>query len=352
MPDLAGPNAVPRDGEFSDTLKLLAFVALSVMMMAVDKQTHWLDKVREQLSTVVQPVWAVAGLPSAAARKISTDAGSFSSLTAENQRLRRELMLNRARLDRAEAILASTTETANLQRAVAVRPGMSVIIASVLDVDLDPSRQRLVIRAGAGDGVRVGQTVMDEGGLLGQVISVQPNISTVLLVTDPEHAVPVMLKRNGVRMIASGMGRNDLLDVINVPLSTDIKPGDVVVTSGLGGRFAPGLPVGVVTRVRADDSRAFLLGDIRPAARLDRGSQVMIVTSTYRATAPVAVTAASGSGAAATATAPTATTTPAAATPTDASTTQPTLLRDPSVPPAPKPQLKSPETERPAVPSP
>jgi rod shape-determining protein MreC len=181
---------------------------------------------------------------------------------------------------------------------------------------------------------------------------VQPNISTVLLVTDPEHAVPVMLKRNGVRMIASGMGRNDLLDVINVPLSTDIKPGDVVVTSGLGGRFAPGLPVGVVTRVRADDSRAFLLGDIRPAARLDRGSQVMIVTSTYRATAPVAVTAASGSGAAATATAPAATTTPAAATPTDASTTQPTLLRDPSVPPAPKPQLKAPETEKPAVPSP
>lgn len=278
MSDYAGPNAVPRDGEFSDTLKLLLFVALSVIMMAMDQKTNWLGNVRTQLTAMAQPIWAVAGMPTAAARKVSADAGSFASLTAENEHLRSELMLNRARMARAESLAASMAQTAGLVQS-ANRQGMAVTIASVLDVDLDPTRQRLLIRAGSKDGVRVGQTVMDEGGLLGQVINVQNNISTVLLLTDPDHAVPVMIQRNGVRLIASGAGNSHLLDVINVPLATDIKIGDVVVTSGMGQRFAAGLPVGRITRIRADDSRAFLVGEIAPAARLDRGLQVMVVQS-------------------------------------------------------------------------
>lgn len=319
-----GPTTVPRDSEFSDTLKLLVFVALGVAMMAVDKRTHWLDNIRNQMTAVAQPLWAVAGMPSAAARKVSTDAGTFTQLTEENERLRRELMLNRARMERAEAIVSSTAETARLAQS-ANAAGMAVTIASVLDVDLDPTRQRLVIRAGSRDGIRVGQTVMDEGGLVGQIISVQPNISTVLLITDPEHAVPVMLARNGVRMIASGKGRNSELDVINVPLATDIKVGDDVVTSGLGGRFAPGLPVGRITNVRADDSRAFLMGDIAPSARLNRGLHVMVVQS-MPAAPPIQVAVTPGK-------------TPAPTTPNapgidaNAAAAQP-LKRDPSIPQA------------------
>lgn len=278
MPDLSGPTSAPRTGEFSDTLKLLVFIALAVMMMVVDRQSGWLSKVRSQLGAMAQPVWAVAEMPSSAARRVSTDAGRYNSLLKENERLRQELMLNRARMNRAEAIANERAHAAGLV-ATAQRAGMSVTIASILDVDLDPTRQRLMLKAGTNDGVFVGQAVMDEGGLLGQIIDVQPNLSTVLLVTDPAHAVPVMLQRNGVRLMASGSGRNNLLDVVNVPLSTDIKVGDVVVTSGLGGRFSPGLPVGRIIKVRPDDSRAFLMGDVEPAAKLDRGLQVMLVNT-------------------------------------------------------------------------
>lgn len=289
MPDLSGPNSAPRTGEFSDTLKLLVFIALSVLMMVIDRQSGWLANVRSQMTAMAQPFWAVAQMPSTAARKVSTDAGTYNSLLKENERLRQELMLNRARMARAEAIATERSHEAGLV-AAAQSSGMSVTIASVLDVDLDPTRQRILLKAGAKDGVRVGQAVMDEGGLLGQVINVQPNLSTVLLITDPSHAVPVMLQRNGVRLMASGSGRNNLLDVINVPLSTDIKIGDVVVTSGLGGRFSPGLPVGRIIKVRPDDSRAFLMGDVEPAAKLDRGLQVMLV-NTVPPKPPVAVPA-------------------------------------------------------------
>ncbi|HLM53148.1 MAG TPA: rod shape-determining protein MreC, partial [Pseudoxanthomonas sp.] len=100
---------------------------------------------------------------------------------------------------------------------------------------------------------------------------------TVLLLTDPDHAVPVMVARNGVRLIV--YGRGDHLELSDVPLNTEVEEGDLLVTSGLGGRFPAGFPVGSVTSLRADDSRAFLLGQVEPAARLDRGRDVLLLRS-------------------------------------------------------------------------
>ena len=113
----------------------------------------------------------------------------------------------------------------------AQRGSLDVQLAPVLDVDLDPSRQRLILDAGGRAGVRVGQSVIDAGGLLGQVIDVTPMHATVLLLTDPDHAVPVMIARNGVRLVAYGRGRSDTLALASIPLSSDIKVGDEVVTS-------------------------------------------------------------------------------------------------------------------------
>jgi rod shape-determining protein MreC len=147
----------------------------------------------------------------------------------------------------------------------------------ILDIDLDPSRQRLVLAGGSRDGVRLGQAVIDAGGLIGQIIAVTPTTSTVLLLTDPAHAVPVEIARSGVRLVAYGNGRSDQLTLANVPLSGDVKVGDRIVTSGLGRRFPAGFAVGTVAELRPDDSRAFLLGDVRPAAQLDRGREVLLL---------------------------------------------------------------------------
>jgi rod shape-determining protein MreC len=136
-----------------------------------------------------------------------------------------------------------------------------------------------VLDAGSRDGVREGQSVIDARGLLGQVTRAGPLHSDVLLITDPDHAVPVALARNGVRLVAYGTGRGDQLSLANIPLSSDIRVGDLVVTSGLGGRFPPGFPVGRVVALRPDESRAFLEGDLRPAAQLDRGREVLLLRS-------------------------------------------------------------------------
>jgi rod shape-determining protein MreC len=135
----------------------------------------------------------------------------------------------------------------------------------------------LVLDAGSRDGARLGQAVIDAGGLLGQIIETTPSHATVLLLTDPDHAVPVVVARNGVRLIV--YGRGDYLELSDVPMNTDVKVGDVIVTSGLGGRFPAGFPVGTVTALKPDDSRAFLIGALEPAAQLDRGRDVLLLRS-------------------------------------------------------------------------
>ena len=132
---------------------------------------------------------------------------------------------------------------------------------------------------------------------MGQITQVTPAHATVLLLTDPDHAVPVVVASSGVRLIAYGRGRSDQLELADIPLNSGVKVGDVVVTSGLGGRFPAGFPVGTITALRPDDSHAFLVGDVRPAAQLDRGRDVLLLRSapplrlpspaTRPATAPV-----------------------------------------------------------------
>src|SRR5690606_23795114 len=140
-----------------------------------------------------------------------------------------------------------------------------------------PTRQRLVLDAGSNDGVRQGQVVLDAGGLVGQVIEVTPGHSIALLLTDPDHAVPVASARSGVRLVVYGTGDSGRLTATNIPLSADVQVGDALVTSGLGERFPAGFVVGEIVALQPDDSRAFLVGDVRPAAQLDRGRDVLLL---------------------------------------------------------------------------
>src|SRR5690625_1409921 len=224
----------------------------------------------------MQPVWWLAGLPSRLARSVREDAVTRSLLSEDNHRLRNELLVANARLARLQAAAEENTHLRQLLGA-AGSGGLDVQLAPILDIDLDPTRQRLVLRAASRDGVSQGQTVIDAGGVVGQVIQTAPGTAVVLLLTDLDHAVPVMVARTGVRLVAFGQGRSDALRLPNVPLSSDVRVGDELVTSGLGGRFPAGFPVGTITALAPDDSRAFLVGSVDPAARLDRGRDVLLL---------------------------------------------------------------------------
>ena len=275
MPSYAGPTAA-RSGDIAGTLRLLAYLALAVTLVLLDHRGGWLARARGHLEIAVQPLWAVAGWPGQLLETVNDDAGTRSMLIAENRRLRNALLVSGARVARLQAETADNARLRGLLGAVQ-RGGLDVQLAPILDIDLDPTRQRLVLAAGRGDGVRVGQVVIDAGGVVGQVISVTPMHSTALLLTDPDHALPVAVLRNGVRLVAYGTGRSDRLALASIPLSSEVKVGDVVVTSGLGERFPAGFPVGTITALRPDESRAFLLGDVTPAAQLDRGRDVLLL---------------------------------------------------------------------------
>jgi rod shape-determining protein MreC len=277
VPAYAGPAAA-RTGDIAGTLRLLAYLAFACALIVLDHQGGWLTRARQHAQLFMQPLWAVAGWPGAVVDSISDDAGTRSSLIAENRRLRNEMLVNDARLAKLRAA-AADNERMRAMLGVVQRGKLDVQLAPILDIDLDPTRQRVVLDAGSSDGVRVGQVVIDAGGVVGQVIAVTPMHATTLLLTDPDHALPVAVLRNGVRLVAYGTGRSDRLALASIPLSSDVKVGDVVVTSGLGKRFPAGFPVGTISALRPDESRAFLVGDVKPAAQLDRGRDVLLLRS-------------------------------------------------------------------------
>ena len=300
MSSYPGPAAAARPGDTAGTLRLLAYLALAVTLLVLDHRGGWLHQARAQAGLLVQPVWALAGLPGRLGSGLKDGLASREALLEENRQLRNDLLLSNARLTRLRNAAIDNAQLRDLL-GVVERGGLDVQLVPILDIDLAPSRQRLVLAAGSREGVRLGQAVIDAGGLLGQVVEVTPLHSTVLLLTDPDHAVPVMIARNGVRLIAYGGG--DRLELRDVPLNRDVEVGDTLVTSGLGGRFPPGFPVATITALRPDESQAFLVGELAPAAQLDRGRDVLLLRSGAPLPLPAARDAAAGADANAAATA-------------------------------------------------
>ena len=278
MPSYAGPPVASRPGEVASTLRLLGYLALTIALVILDHRGGWLSQVRAQANVVTQPLWWLAGLPGRVTTRVQDDAVTRSGLQEENARLRNDALVANARLARLQTAAA---DNAQLRALLGVKTsrGLDVQLAPILDIDLAPGRQRLVLDAGSRAGATIGQSVIDAGGLMGQIIETTPAHATVLLLTDPDHAVPVVVARNGVRLIVYGRGRNDLLELADVPLNSGVQVGDLLVTSGLGGRFPAGFPVGTISALRTDDSHAFLVGDVTPSARLDRGRDVLLLKS-------------------------------------------------------------------------
>ena len=292
MPTYPGRPTPNRPGDVAGTLRLLAYLAAAIALMVLDHRGGWLRQMRAQGEVVMQPVWWLAGLPGRIGDSARGTARTHASLAEENRTLRNALLVSGARVARLQSAEDENRRIRALLGA-AQHGGLDVQLVPILDIDLDPSRQRLVLDGGTRDGVRQGQAVIDAGGVVGQIIALTPTTSTVLLITDPAHALPVEVARSGVRLVVYGNGRSDQLSLVNVPLSGDVKAGDRLVTSGLGTRFPPGFAVGTITALRPDDSRAFLVGEVKPAARLDRGRDVLLLRSgtgaAARAPAPEAV---------------------------------------------------------------
>jgi rod shape-determining protein MreC len=263
-------------GNAAGTLRLIVYLALAVVLMVLDQRNGWLWRLRATASAVVEPVYRLAGLPAAGARTLSIAFADRQRLTAETRRLREDLLLANAKLNRMAAVAAQNQhlkELLDTQHSLK----LNVQLARVIGVDLGAYRYRLTQNMGSRDGVKPGQPVIDARGVIGQVIEVLPHTAVVMLITDPSHAIPVTIARTGLRTVAYGSRDGDMLSLPNLPLAADVRAGDQLLTSGIGGRFPPGFPVGRIEQVAPATTGMFQVAQARPAADIERSTDVLLL---------------------------------------------------------------------------
>lgn len=249
---------------------------MSIGLMMADHRYHHLDALRSTLSVVVYPLHYLASLPGMLARKVEGRMAKEDELRKRNLSLRRENLVLKARLQQFEALEAENMRLRDLLGS-SFKIGDRVLIAELLSVDLDPYRQQVLVNKGSSSGVFVGQPVLDADAVMGQVVRVNPLSATVLLITDASHGLPVQVNRNGLRTVAQGTGLIDRLELPHLPKNADVRIGDLLVTSGLGGHFPPGYPVARVADVRQEPGKPFATVIAEPTASLDRSREVLLV---------------------------------------------------------------------------
>ncbi len=218
----------------------------------------------------------IATLPEQALEATNATLSSRRELIAENQRLRDRQRIYEARLQRLDALEVENIRLRSLLDS-SYELERPVIIAELVGVDLDPFSHLIEIDKGTQSGIHVGQAVIDGNGVIGQVERVAPLTATVRLISDPSHGLPVQVNRNGLRSVAFGTGRINTLSITSLPNNADIRAGDLLVTSGLGGRFPAGYPVGEVHTVSIDPGQPFSRIAVQPLGALDRIQEVLLI---------------------------------------------------------------------------
>lgn len=280
----------------SPGFRFTLYAALSIVIMFLDQRGEYLEQVRYALSIAAYPIQLAVSSPSAALRWLQENSQTRDSLRAENTRLigrNRELEL---RSMRYEALAHENDELRGLQAAL---PPVAErwLVAEIVDIQLSGLRQRVLVNRGTSNGLFKGQAVLDDKGLLGQTTHVGPWSAEVILITDPEHAVPVQIERTGLRTIAVGTGDAASLALPYLPANADVKAGDVLMTSGLGGVFPAGYPVGRVVEVHRDAVQPLAQVRATPFASMNIDREVMLIWFREgHPAAPMTVTAGDAKG--------------------------------------------------------
>jgi rod shape-determining protein MreC len=242
----------------SITVRLIVCVALSIGLMMMDHRQSHLESFRAALSIVVYPIQLAVGLPGSVSGWFRESLATRRQLQEENVSLQTQLLMLKAQRQKLEALEVENIRLRELLDS-SFEVGEKILVAELMSVNLDPYKHQIA------------------DGVMGQVVHVGPYTSTAVLITDTSHAIPVQVNRNGLRSIALGSGTINRLELPYLPNNSDILIGDLLITSGLGGRFPPGYPVAIVTAIQQDPGQAFARIVATPKAKLDRSREVLLV---------------------------------------------------------------------------
>lgn len=258
------------------TARLLVYALLAIILMALDYRGGYVAQVRDRSTALIEPAVLVIEAPFAFGRRMGEELRSRHQLQDAIARLERESQIHQARLMLLDEL---HTENAELRRLLEASGRLEVDYraAELMNIDLNPYSHRVLINRGRRDGLAPGQPVIDAEGVIGQIDRLARNSAQVILISDPDHALPVRVRRTDLRTVAYGSGQINELRLNDLPMNVDLEPGDILITSGLGGAFPPGLPVAEIQAVERRAGEPFARAQARPLGRLDRARHVLVV---------------------------------------------------------------------------
>lgn len=242
------------------------------------QKTDYLHPLKDALSLIVHPVLLAVDLPKKSMHWVAENTTDRAELLEQNRKLKAESLLLKARLQKFAAIEKENTRLHNLLES-SYKIGEQFISASLINVNLSANTQHIAIDKGHRFNLFNGQAVINEDGVIGQIIDVNPLSSHIMLITDPNHAIPVEINRTGLRTIATGNGSLNTLNLPYLPHNTDVKVGDLLITSGLGGVFPMGYPVAQVSQLTPSPGEAFMHAEATTIAKIDSTREVLLVWS-------------------------------------------------------------------------
>lgn len=257
-------------------LRFFVLGVLSIVLMALDHRGGYLETTRYWLGMAANPLYSVVQAPFAFWNWLTGSFTDRAELRIENAKLTQELRVARVQLLRYDSL---NEENRRLRAIREASQGIAqrTLIAEIINVDVDPFRHRVRINKGSEDGVFKGQSVLDAFGIVGQVTRVDRWTAEIILISDNEHAIPVQVNRNGIRSIAVGIGDIHKLSLPFLTIESDVKPDDLLVSSGLDGIFPAGYPVAKITKVERNPAETFAVVEARPLAQLDRSREVLLL---------------------------------------------------------------------------
>jgi rod shape-determining protein MreC len=256
--------------------RTLALAALSIGIMVLDHRLGYLDSARGWLSTGLHPLQSLVNLPFRTMDGMRSYFADRTRLKRENAEMQAQLRAANLHLLRFDSLAAENIQLRAIREASADMRARTAI-AEIMQVDIDPRRHRVLLNKGNSDDVYKGQPVLDADGVFGQITRVNRYSAEVILITDAETATPVRINRTGLRSIAAGTGNYDKLNLPFITGDADVKEGDTLVTSGLGGIFPPGYPVARITKVHRDPSATFATVEAKPLARMDHARELLLL---------------------------------------------------------------------------
>jgi rod shape-determining protein MreC len=259
-------------------LRVLVLILVSILLMYFDHRENHLDSVRKSIGVAVYPLRVAVDAPVRFWRWLKDSTTARNDLEIEVNRLNAQRLVTNARLQRLNSLQA---ENSRLRELLGARSRVrdQVRVAEIMSVNANPRDHSLIINVGSLDGVFDGQALIDANGVVGQVIQTGLMTSHAMLISDTAHALPVEVNRNGLRTIATGTGAINQLDLPFVVNNADIRIGDLLVTSGLGGAFPAGYPVAVVESITRIPQGPY--ADVRatPVASLGQVREIMLIWS-------------------------------------------------------------------------